>query len=56
MSTAVCKNCHKLVAWHAKRGVRLKDLKCPVCGGYLEAFKEDKHGEVKEWAGWAAWK
>lgn len=43
MARAVCKSCHKIHYWGARRGKRLKDQRCPKCGGELEAFRWDKH-------------
>lgn len=43
MSRAVCKSCDALNYWHAQRGMKLKDMKCAVCGGDLEAYNEKKH-------------
>jgi hypothetical protein len=39
MSNATCDRCKALVNWHAGRGSRLADLRCPHCGGKLRAAK-----------------
>lgn len=39
MAHAVCKECGHYIAWRATRGSRLADIKCPVCGERLTAYK-----------------
>jgi hypothetical protein len=39
MASAVCKKCQLVVPWHAGRGSRLSDIRCPGCGGELRAIK-----------------
>lgn len=37
MAWAICDQCKTEVSWKAGRGARLKDLKCPTCGGQLRS-------------------
>lgn len=53
MSTAVCTYCKQLVKWRAQRGVHLTDLRCPLDGGMLVAYRETIHGNITDYAGWA---
>lgn len=41
MATAVCKACRKEVGWF-HGGLRLRDVRCPHCGGKLAAKRDDK--------------
>lgn len=43
MARAVCKNCRRIHYWHAGRGIKLKNISCPKCGGELEAYRWGKH-------------
>lgn len=36
MPTAKCKDCGYLLWYPNKRGTRLKNMKCPLCGGQLK--------------------
>ena len=42
MAWAICKNCGCPVSWPARRGHRLKDYKCPKCGGSLRRATRDE--------------
>lgn len=55
MSTAVCTHCKQLVKWRAQRGIHLSDLRCPLDGAMLEAYRESKHRGIADYAGWAVW-
>ena len=46
MAWAICKNCGCPVSWPAKRGHRLKDYKCPKCGGSLRRATHDEAVEA----------
>ncbi len=46
MSNAVCISCDQRVHWRARRGTRLKDIKCPDCNGDLRAVTS------RDWDRW----
>ena len=49
MANAVCDNCKGKLSWHAGRGARLADLRCPLCGGPLRAARHGTSGpEIDE--------
>lgn len=43
MANAICTQCGAQWAWHAGRGQRLADRRCPTCGGTLTAKREKTH-------------
>lgn len=48
MAFAICTNCGVGVEWFAGKGFRLKDLKCPKCGGKLKGCSLDEYLKAKE--------
>ena len=46
MAWALCRRCGCPVSWPAKRGHRLKDYKCPKCGGSLRRATHDEAVEA----------
>ena len=49
MSLAKCRSCGRLVNWLARKGTRLKDVRCPKCNTSVRALRnEDYLAIVKE--------
>ena len=46
MAWAVCTQCGRAIKWYAGRGCRLRDLRCPVCGGVLKGCSMDRALEI----------
>lgn len=52
---ATCIQCGNEVSWHAGRGQRLADHRCPSCGGRLSGMTAGRESKMRgETYGWCA--
>jgi len=48
MPTVICRKCGHLTGWHNRRGTRLRDFRCSLCGGQLRRAVWGKEYGPKE--------
>lgn len=41
MARAYCERCKVITRWKARRGARIKDVRCRICGGPVRAHRHE---------------